>query len=227
MATASCRETVGEDVTQSVIKIIAMLTMLIDHIGMLLFPDVTILRIIGRLAFPIFAYCIAEGCVYTRNHKKYMLRILICAVIFQVIDFIVSPQPTLCVLWSYAAAVGFVVIYKWAKQKWSIRNMMPVSYALLMSLLLLVFQVDYLFFGFLFIVAAYLLHHSWTKWIPLTILLVLLGLCYQYQFWALMAIPILMLYNGKQDKLKLGRVLYYFYPLHYLMIGILCYLVKL
>lgn len=105
--------------------------------------------------------------------------------------------------------------------------MMPVSYALLMSLLLLIFQVDYLFFGFFFIIAAYLLYHSWTRWIPLTILLVLAGLCYQHQLWALAAIPILMLYNGKQDKLKIGKVMYYFYPLHYLMIGILCYLVKL
>ena len=45
----------------SIFKIIAMVTMLIDHIGMILFPNIAILRIIGRLAFPIFAYFVAEG----------------------------------------------------------------------------------------------------------------------------------------------------------------------
>lgn len=213
--------------TQSVLKIIAMVTMLIDHIGMLLFPNIPIFRIIGRVAFPIFAYLIAEGCIHTKNHKKYLLRILICTGSFQVVDFFVSPQPSLCVLWGYAAAVGFVVVYQWAKRKWSIRNMMPVSYALLVSLLLLIFQVDYLFFGFLFIIAAYLLHKQWAKWMSLSILLFLLGLCYEYQLWALLAIPVLMLYNGKQDKLKLGKFMYYFYPAHYLILGIVRYLAQL
>lgn len=55
------------------LKIIAMITMLIDHIGVNLFPSVTIMRVIGRLSFPIFAYMIAEGCRYTRDRKKLSL----------------------------------------------------------------------------------------------------------------------------------------------------------
>lgn len=211
--------------TQSVIKILAMLTMLIDHIGMFLFPDVEILRIIGRLAFPIFAYCVAEGCVYTRNHKKYLSRILICAVIFQVIDWFVAPNPGLCVLWAYAAAVGFVLVLKWSKERWKARCVMPVSYSLLVSLFLVIFQVDYMFFGFLMVITVYLLYHRWTKWVLFAILLILLGCCYQFQLWALCAMPILMLYNGKQDKWKLGKYMYYFYPLHYFILGILTYII--
>ena len=46
--------------TNNQLKIIAMLSMLADHIGVQLFPDLQILRIIGRLALPIFAYMIAE-----------------------------------------------------------------------------------------------------------------------------------------------------------------------
>lgn len=50
--------------------------MLIDHTGMILFPDAVILRIIGRLSFPIFAYLIFEGCRYTRNKLRYLLVML-------------------------------------------------------------------------------------------------------------------------------------------------------
>ncbi len=52
------------------IKIFAALTMVCDHVGASLFPEIGTLRIIGRIAFPLFAYFIAEGCRYTRNKKK-------------------------------------------------------------------------------------------------------------------------------------------------------------
>ena len=43
------------------LKIIAAVTMLIDHAGLMLFPQATWMRAVGRLAFPLFAFCIAEG----------------------------------------------------------------------------------------------------------------------------------------------------------------------
>ena len=58
------------------LKILALLTMTVDHIGAYLFPRVMLLRIVGRIAYPIFAYMIGEGCRYTRNPKKYLLTIL-------------------------------------------------------------------------------------------------------------------------------------------------------
>ncbi len=59
------------------LKIIAFVTMAIDHIGYVFFPQHMWLRIVGRIAFPIFAYCLATGCVYTKNAKKYALRLLV------------------------------------------------------------------------------------------------------------------------------------------------------
>ena len=61
--------------SSTVLKLIAAVTMFIDHAGLILFPQYRIFRIIGRLAFPIYAYCIAEGFRYTRNRKKYFLRV--------------------------------------------------------------------------------------------------------------------------------------------------------
>ena len=59
------------------LKLIAIVTMLIDHIGLVLFPEVMILRCIGRLSFPIFAFLIVEGFEHTSDFKKYMVRILL------------------------------------------------------------------------------------------------------------------------------------------------------
>lgn len=62
----------------STLKLIACIAMFIDHFGLVVFPKVMIYRIIGRLAFPIFAYFIAEGCKYTRNKLKHFL-LIFCA----------------------------------------------------------------------------------------------------------------------------------------------------
>ena len=67
----------------SLLKLIAIVSMTIDHLGAVVFPQYRIMRIIGRLAFPLFAYCIAVGCVCTRNIGKYALRVLLLALLVQ------------------------------------------------------------------------------------------------------------------------------------------------
>ena len=67
----------------NLIKLVAMVTMLIDHLGAAVFPQYRILRVIGRVAFPIYAYCIAVGCAYTRNIGRYLERLAILALIAQ------------------------------------------------------------------------------------------------------------------------------------------------
>ena len=65
------------------LKILALLFMIVDHVGVRLFRDVQELRIIGRMAFPLYVWCIVVGTVYTRDPLKYALRLLIAAVIAQ------------------------------------------------------------------------------------------------------------------------------------------------
>lgn len=67
-----------------ILKAIAMLSMLIDHIGLLFFPEQDWFRQIGRLAFPLFAFFLAQGFIYTSSRKKYFSRLLLFGVIFQV-----------------------------------------------------------------------------------------------------------------------------------------------
>lgn len=73
-----------------VLQLIALITMSIDHVAWLIFPNFSIeplaiiMHIIGRITFPIFAFFIAEGYFYTSNKKKYLLRITIFALISHV-----------------------------------------------------------------------------------------------------------------------------------------------
>lgn len=74
------------------LKILALVTMLIDHVGYALFPGFMFLRIIGRLAFPIFAYQIAIGYSKTSNLKKYTQRLLIFGLISQIPYSFFNPE---------------------------------------------------------------------------------------------------------------------------------------
>ena len=77
------KKTVRLNQCTGLLKLIAIATMFIDHLGAMIFPQIFEMRLIGRLAFPIFAYCIAVGAVYTHSMGKYCLRMLIMAVISQ------------------------------------------------------------------------------------------------------------------------------------------------
>ena len=70
--------------TSFALKIIAMITMLIDHSGDAYFKRTTAMNFIGRIAFPIFAFQITEGYTHTKNLKKYFLRLFIFALLSQI-----------------------------------------------------------------------------------------------------------------------------------------------
>lgn len=70
--------------TGSAVKLIAIIAMLIDHIGAAFFPQNLFLRAIGRIAFPIFSYFIAEGFYYTKNRTKYLIRLSLFAFLSEI-----------------------------------------------------------------------------------------------------------------------------------------------
>ena len=63
------------------LKHLAIVTMVVDHIGVVLLPDWFILRVIGRLSFIIFCFLLAEGAVHTHNRPKYAIRLLLLALL--------------------------------------------------------------------------------------------------------------------------------------------------
>ena len=65
------------------LQLAAMVTMVIDHIGAVFFPGLKILRVIGRIAFPLFCWGIAVGAEKTRSFSRYALRLLLIGLVSQ------------------------------------------------------------------------------------------------------------------------------------------------
>lgn len=65
------------------LRLIAILSMAVDHVGSVFFPEYPVFRWIGRLAFPIFAYCLTVGLLYTHDIKKYLVLLGIFALVSQ------------------------------------------------------------------------------------------------------------------------------------------------
>ena len=104
------------------IQIIAALTMLIDHIGAVFFPQSIGFRAIGRLSFPLFAFGIAQGVACTRNFRKYFGRILLAAIISQPIYYMLFHMTQLNPL--FMLAWGGAALYFWRQEKKGIAAVM-------------------------------------------------------------------------------------------------------
>lgn len=72
------------DISAATLHILAMVFMLMDHMWALITPTQDWLTCVGRLAFPIFAFLTVEGYFHTRSFKRYLLRMLVCAVLSEV-----------------------------------------------------------------------------------------------------------------------------------------------
>ena len=81
--TFTCPREVKTNRNTGLIRLIACLCMVIDHAGKMLFPQYPVMRLIGRMAFPLFAYGIAVGAVYTRDPIRYLSRVVLLALISQ------------------------------------------------------------------------------------------------------------------------------------------------
>ena len=210
--------------TGNQLKLIALISMTCDHVGLQLFPDILLLRIIGRLALPIFAYMIAEGCRYTRNRKKYLLRMAALAAVCQVVYFVAMGSLYQCILVTFSLSICLIYAMD-ALQK----NPGTGSRLLAMGTLAAVFvlcvvvpdflpgfAIDYGLMGVLLPVLIYFgkpVHHF--------LLAGLILLCFSYggiQWWCLAAVPLLGQYNEQRGKYNIGKFFYIYYPVHLVVI---------
>ncbi len=214
------------------LKILASVFMLLDHIGFLLLPSVGWLRIIGRLAFPIYAFMIAEGCFYTKNKLKYFLQIFVLGAICQAAYFIYNGDTYMCILITFSLSV--LIIYsldylkkqvlakKWPKAVLALGLLATaVAGAFVFTR---IFRVDYGFTGVLIPVMASFFNNPNEKKPKQLASVAMLGLGLIFLAWrvggvqiySILAILLLLLYSGKRGKLNLKYYFYIFYPLHLL-----------
>lgn len=219
------------------LKIIAMISMLIDHIGLMFFPKIKILRYIGRLAFPIFAYMIAEGCRYTRNRKKYLITIAGMALVFQVVYFVFMNSIYQGILVNFSLAISTIfAIESFIKNKKIINRIFMalilfgigfVYFALPVLLRKYGFAIDYGILGLFIPLAVYFIPKKLWRLILISFLLVFMALVSgQIKYWfSLLTIPLFFLYNGTRGNKKLKYMFYIFYPLHLVILYAIAYLI--
>jgi len=208
------------------LKLLAAFCMTLDHIGAELLPGVTWLRIVGRLAMPIFAFMIAEGCVHTRSKGVYLLRLVIVAVLCQLVYYFVMGDLYQCIFVTFSLSVTLILLLDFAGKRGGLAWVLPfvaflAAYILCERVRLYVpgFDVDYGIFGVLLPVIAW---HGKDRaarfWYFAAGLLLL---CVSYgglQWYALAALLPLALYNGTRGKWKLQYFFYIYYPAHLVII---------
>lgn len=230
------------------VKLFAVIFMLIDHIGMILFPNVIIFRIIGRISMPLFAYSIARGFYYTSTSSKkkwsnYLKRLFVFALISQIPYFFTMKLLgeeilNLNIGFTWLLSVIALRLATIDRSDYSnLKRVRVVSYIPLLFILSLslCLKVDYGLYGVLFPILFYVLMFRRNKTLvygDLCLGMTLLLFVYIIQFgmsiqiFSIMAIPFLFIAIKYDNKINLPKGFYYvLYPLHLSVLIILRYLI--
>lgn len=210
--------------TGNQLKILAMIAMTCDHVGLQLLPQVGFLRIIGRLALPIYAYMIAEGCRYTHDRRAYLLRLAGLAAVCQVVYFVAMGSLYQCILVTFSLSVCLISLADRAKARGSFLGLFFGVVAVFFLCTVLPellprtdFAIDY---GLTGVLLPVLIYEGGTPGLAAGLLL--LALAHGgTQWYALAAVPLLMRYNGQRGKWRLGKFFYWYYPAHLVVIYLL------
>lgn len=217
------------------LKLIALAAMTADHAGLILFDGVAAFRIIGRLSFPIFAYMIAEGCRYTKNKAKYLLKIAALGALCQIVFYTAQRSLYMGILISFSISAAMIFSIDYARKKantvaWFFPLLLTIAAVLLCYSLPAVlpgFKIDYGFFGILLPVLVYLGRNKIEKLSLAFICLVLICLSFGgVQWYSLFAIIPLAFYNGARGRYPLKYFFYIYYPLHMVLLYALSYIIK-
>lgn len=228
------------------LKFLAAALMLVDHIGLMFFPYEPIWRIVGRLSMPLFAFALSEGCRYTKNKTRHFTLLFVLAIVCQVVYyFFDNGNLYMSILVTFSLSVLTIYAMQYMKKTLFDERAENVDKTLACILFVAVvfcdfafcqiFTVDYGFWGVMTPVFASVFDfHRIPAPAPLkkldclpvrvlclSIGLVLIALSYLPQticFYALGAVPILLLYNGEKGKLKTKYFFYIFYPLHLVLL---------
>lgn len=224
------------------IKIIATLCMVVDHVGLFFFPDTLWFRAIGRIAYPLFAFTVANAFVHTRSKGKYLVRMLLLAVLIQIPYYAFLRDTTLNIFFSLGLGFAFIWLYEAATKnhreraaaglllaaavfiaaEWGEQSILPLQYggyglALIFCCHLFYQKPAALGAAQLLLLTAaaaadIFLLRADTAW-------ALLSFC------SLLALPFLFAYNGEKGP-GLKYFFYFFYPLHLVFLQCLALLLQ-
>lgn len=221
------------------LKVIAIIAMTIDHIADLIYPGMpnniisNILHIIGRLTAPIMFFFICEGFYYTKNLKKYILRLFIFAIISHFaycfafgINYMPFSSGNIFNQTSIRSVVALYIInYKTNLKEWQ-------KWLLVILINIITFSSDWSCIAVMAILSMYSNRGNLKKqiismsfWIIIYAVISYLFVSKTYGLITLaviLAYPLLNFYNGEKGKLNWMKWFFYlYYPLHLVIIGIL------
>lgn len=216
----------------NVLKMIALITMTIDHVGLMLLPDYEWMRAVGRIAFPIFAFMIAEGCRYTRDRKRYLSQIAILGIGMQIVLFIISGSLYQSVFISFTLAIILIYMIDMARNKQQILEWIYVIVAVLAIIFLCLilpkilyetdYDIDYNIVGILIPVVCYFTKNKKSRIAVFAAGLIALSVFYGgVQWFCLLSLPLIAMYNYKRGKFKLKNLFYFYYPAHLCVIFVI------
>ena len=236
------------------LKFLAAAFMVIDHIGVIFFPFTMWWRIIGRLSMPLFAFAISEGCRYTRNKVKHFALLFVLATLCQIVYYLYDGTLYLCILVTFSLSILNIYALQNLKKKFfedkKITQLIPAMLLFLLSVAFTALvcnlpdvMIDYGFWGCMMPVLASLFDF---RNIPvpenlqkldclpvrvgcmsIAVLFVAIELAptTPIGYFALLTIPLLLLYNGKKGKCNTKYFFYIFYPLHLVLLQGIAYLI--
>ncbi len=217
--------------TGSQLKLVALITMTIDHIGVVLLPHVTFLRVVGRLAYPIYAFMIAQGCAHTKDIQKYLTSIVSLAAVCQLVYFLALGSLYQGILVTFSLSIALIMLLKKTEEV-KTTGMKVASAAAVFAVLFVTeglpliltgtdFGVDYGFLGVLLPVCVYFAGNGMKRfWVASGVLALMSLKMGGIQWFCLLAIPLLYLYNGKRGTGS-KRFFYIYYPAHLAVISAL------
>jgi len=211
------------------IKLIAVITMFIDHVGLILFPNTIVLRIIGRIAFPLFAFQIGVGYRNTGDFRKYVMRLFLFGTAVQVglglFDLLTDISfSSACLNIFFTLSLGLTAIHLYETRKYHYL-IAEIVFAFLFEVW--VIHYDYGLYGVLIILMLYIAKEEAIQMLEYIFVLAI------YYFWrtgeifqlyAILALFFLM--RPFSLKIKIPKYAFYlFYPLHLIILRVI-YLLK-
>ncbi|MNB65911.1 TraX protein [compost metagenome] len=205
-------------------QLIAMLTMLIDHIGYIFFPQEMGWRYIGRIAFPIYCYTLVQGHLHTSSHRRYCLRLLVIALLAQLPFNLALHAGGLNVVFTLLLSELVLIMLDRLRTPWiGVIAVLPALW--IMDRL----PLDYNAYGLLLVL---IFRYAKSYW--LVLLHALLNVIYLFYYgWTvqmLSVVPTLMIAFGPNvwkylEKRKIPRPIWWsFYPAHLAVLALIRYM---
>lgn len=234
-------------ISGSALKIIAVVTMMIDHIGAALI-EIGILRIydpirlqvilgtetgmiwyradmifrgIGRISFPIFCFLLVEGFVHTKNLKKYTIQMFLFAILSEIpFDLAFHHRPFYEGAQNVFFTLGIGLLVLYGLRRYQFHEVKRLFIAAAGCAAAFVLKTDYDIFGIFLIMVLYLLRERKALQ-SLTGGLMMIFETYAFYCSGVLAFIPIWYYNGTRGKLNPKYYFYWFYPVHLLFLYLL------